>query len=57
MADLVLVDDPRPAVRRLTLSRPDKRNALSNALTPVIAQVHGYCLAGGTELATACDLV
>jgi len=24
---------------------------------PVIAQVHGYCLAGGTELATGCDLV
>jgi enoyl-CoA hydratase len=113
-------------VRRLTLNRPEKRNALSNALlgalfdaaraadadpdvrvivirgagscfsagydlaqdlreglprhtaiidgfwprhvvegwfemwdyaTPVIAQVHGYCLAGGTELAAACDLV
>ncbi len=24
---------------------------------PVIAQVHGYCLAGGTELASSCDLV
>jgi enoyl-CoA hydratase len=127
MADpLVLVDDPAPHVRRLTLNRPTKRNALSNALrtelfdalrtadadpdvrvvivrgagpcfsagydlaqdpseplpwaitaadagwarhvlqgwfemmdlaTPLIAQVHGFCLAGGTELATACDLV
>ena len=123
---LVLVDEPAPFVRRLTLNRPAKRNALSNALrtqlfeqlragdadpevrvmvirgagpcfsagydlaqdrseplpwpatsadgswarhvlqgwfemmdmaTPLIAQVHGYCLAGGTELATACDLV
>ena len=122
----VLVDDPATHVRRLTLNRPDKRNALSHALrgalfdelrtadadpeirvvivrgagscfsagydlaqdrseslpwpqtradggwarhvlagwfemmdlaTPVIAQVHGYCLAGGTELASACDLV
>ena len=120
------VDDPEPGVRRIALNRPDKRNALSNALrgevfdalrkayadssigaiiikgngkcfsagydlaqspneplprtvspgegvwprhlvdgwfemwdmaTPIIAQVHGYCLAGGTELATACDLV
>ena len=24
---------------------------------PVIAQVHSYCLAGATELATGCDLV
>lgn len=122
----MLVDEPRPFVRRLTLNRPAKRNALSNSLrrqlfdeleradpdpdvrvivirgagscfsagydlkpdpndplpwftpggdgqwprhvvkgwfdiwdlaTPVIAQVHGWCLAGGSELATACDLV
>jgi enoyl-CoA hydratase len=122
---VLLVDEPLPLVRRLTLNRPHKRNALDDALrgvlfeelrradadpavsvivlrgagscfsagydlgspnhdveraiakvdgwwsrhvlnnwfemwdmaTPIIAQVHGYCLAGGTELATACDLV
>jgi enoyl-CoA hydratase len=124
--DLLLIDRPAEGVQRLTLNRPHKRNALSNALRgrlfaalqaaeddpdvrvsvirgagtcfsagydlsadnredlpyptppglgqwprhvvdgflrmwdlgkPVIAQVHGYCLAGATELATACDLV
>ncbi|MDX1648656.1 MAG: enoyl-CoA hydratase-related protein [Myxococcota bacterium] len=124
-ADELLVDDPRPRVRRLTLNRPAKRNALHNRLRaslfraleeadrdpaiavtvvrgagpcfsagydlaadnakdlpfpsaggdgfwprhvaegwmriwdlakPVIAQVHGYCLAGGSELMAACDL-
>jgi len=123
--DPLLVDDPRPRVRRLSLNRPHKRNALSNDLrerlfdelraadvdpdvsvvvirgmgscfsagydltipgrpverptarrdgwwsrhvvagwmemwdmtTPIIGQVHGYCLAGGSELAAACDLV
>lgn len=121
---ILLIDDPRPGVRRLTLNRPEKRNALSNALRgqlfdaleagdkdpnvrvmvlrgagkafssgydlaglgelpfhtagnqgqwarhvvegatriwdlakPVIAQVHGWCLAGGSELAAACDLL
>jgi enoyl-CoA hydratase len=123
-APILLVDDPAPSIRRLTLNRPAKRNALSNALRgeifaaleaadrdaevrviilrgagtcfssgydlaglgelpfhtaggqgqwarhvvegcfriwdlakPVIAQVHGWCLAGGSELAFACDLV
>jgi enoyl-CoA hydratase len=122
----IQVEDPEQGIRRIALNRPEKRNALSNALrgelfdalrradvdksvgaiiikgngkcfsagydlsqapseplprhispgegiwprhlvdgwfemwdmaTPVIAQVHGYCLAGGSELATACDLV
>ncbi len=122
----LLLDEPRPSVRRVTLNRPEKRNALHNALRaelfdaleradrdegvrvtlirgagtcfsagydlgannatgqpwhsaggdgnwprhvvegwfriwdlakPVIAQVHGWCLAGGSELAAACDLV
>jgi enoyl-CoA hydratase len=127
MTDVVLVDEPLPMVRRITLNRPEKRNALNHALRggiiraleaadadpdvrvmivrgagssfsagydlgggnegqelpwytaggdghwprhvtggwmgiwdlakPVIAQVHGYCLAGGSELATCCDLV
>ncbi|MGK2947968.1 MAG: enoyl-CoA hydratase-related protein [Acidimicrobiales bacterium] len=125
--DLVIVDEPAPHVRRITLNRPEKRNALNHPLRgqliaalhaadldpdvrvmivrgagssfsagydlgggnegheyphftspgegqwprhvtetwmgiwdlskPVIAQVHGYCLAGGSELATGCDLV
>lgn len=126
-SDLVLVDDPAPGVKRITMNRPEKRNALNHPLRgailnalrehdadpdvrvqiirgagssfsagyelgggnagyelpfytpggegqwprhvtegwmsiwdlgkPVIAQVHGYCLAGGSELATGCDLV
>jgi enoyl-CoA hydratase len=124
---VVLVDDPAPKVRRITLNRPEKRNALNHDLRaqvihalqagdddpevhvmivrgagpsfsagydlgggnegieypfftshgegqwprhvteswmgiwdlakPVIAQVHGFCLAGGSELATGCDVV
>jgi enoyl-CoA hydratase/carnithine racemase len=27
---VLLLDDPHPGVRRLTLNRPEKRNALNN---------------------------
>ncbi len=33
------------------------RMALFDLHKPVIAQVHGYCLAGGTDLATLCDMI
>ncbi len=123
--DRVLVEKPEPSIRRITLNRPEKRNALdgptrsallralaaadadpqvrvvivagagkdfcagydlapeegekyagsggglgrfqrevvegwlsiSRLRVPVIAQVHGNCLAGGSELAASCDLV
>ena len=124
--ELILSDSPAPYVQRLTLNRPDKRNAISTPLRvalldqlyandsdpdvrvtivrgagvcfsagydlsggllddpphhtapgdgvwsrhvteswfsiwdlakPVIAQVHGLCIGGATELAQACDLV
>jgi enoyl-CoA hydratase len=126
VTEILLIDEPSPGIRRLTMNRPEKRNALNNALRgailsalqaadadpsvkvsilrgagptfcsgydlsannavdqpyysaggagqwarhvvegwfkiwdlgkPVIAQVHGFCLAGGSELATCCDLV
>lgn len=40
MADYqcILIDDPRPAVRRVTLNRPEKRNALNNQLRGEILQ-------------------
>lgn len=34
-----------------------ERMAIWDIHKPVIAQVHGYCLAGGTDLALLCDLV
>lgn len=41
------------AFRRTTT----KWNQLWHLSKPIIAQVHGYCLAGGTDLALSCDIV
>lgn len=32
-------------------------NAVWNSAKPIIAQVHGYCLAGGTDFALNCDII
>lgn len=46
---------PRRAVETVAMARGWSR--LWNAPLPVIAQIHGHCLAGGTDLALHCDLV
>jgi enoyl-CoA hydratase len=46
---------PRRAVETVAMARGWSR--IWNAPVAVIAQVHGHCLAGGTDLALHCDLV
>ena len=36
--DLVLIHDPAPGVRRITLNRPEKRNALNHPLRGQLLQ-------------------
>jgi enoyl-CoA hydratase len=46
---------PRRAIETAAMARGWSR--IWNAPVAVIAQVHGHCLAGGTDLALHCDLV
>ncbi len=56
---------PRPARRGATMEDDawrleqgqHMRMAIWDIHKPTIAQVHGYCLAGGTDLALLCDIV
>lgn len=45
------------AVRQHEMSHIGRWFKLWNLGKPTIGQVHGYCLAGGAELAAACDIV
>jgi enoyl-CoA hydratase/carnithine racemase len=49
------VSVPRRAIETIAMARGWSR--IWNAPIPVIAQIHGHCLAGGTDLALHCDLV
>jgi enoyl-CoA hydratase len=46
---------PRKAMEMLEITRGWTR--IWDAPIPIVAQVHGHCLAGGTDLATSCDIV
>jgi enoyl-CoA hydratase len=46
---------PRSALNMVAMMK--KWSQIWSAPVPVIAQVHGHCLAGGTDLAQHCDLI
>lgn len=52
-------DESSSAVEKLQAVRRDSRvfDALRRLPIPTIAQLHGHCLAAGTDLALSCDLV
>ena len=54
-------DDQSAAVQNMTIYKTIKRmqdsmTSLERCPKPVIAAIHGYCLGGGMDLITACDI-
>ncbi|KAK3418835.1 hypothetical protein EUGRSUZ_H04597, partial [Eucalyptus grandis] len=47
---------PRPLRRRHIKSPQDAVTAIERCRKPVLAAVHGACVGGGVDLATACDV-
>ena len=62
----IQVEDPEPGIRRIALNRPDKRNALSNALrgelfdalrkADVDPQIGAILARKNTRLKKICDI-
>lgn len=46
----------RETLRRWVLEMQDYVTAFERCRKPVIAAIHGYCLGGGVDIATACDM-
>ena len=51
----------RPTIRQdidnMMPNRVEWVRAIWNSRKPIVAQIHGYCLAGGTDLALHCDII